>query len=326
MYSITSNNTNPYFNLAAEEYFFREFKENIFMIWQSEPAVIVGKHQNTLAEINYEYIRNNNIKVARRLSGGGTVYHDQGNINFTFIVNGKEGKLVNFNRFIEPVLKVLHDLSVNAEFQAKNSIIVNNRKISGNAEHIYKERILHHGTLLFSTQLDILNESIRVIPGRYKDKAVKSVRSKVGNIKDYLQSDLDIKGFKDLLLNYILTEYKNSIIYNLSKKDIENIMTLAKMKYSTWEWVYGYSPGYSLDVENKTGKENIKFRLSVENGIIKDIQVKGVFNNEKIQLELPALFKGMPHREGDLMQKTGKLSDLLSITKEEADKIIFSMF
>ena len=146
MYCITSNNTNPYFNLAAEEYFFREFKENIFMIWQSEPAVIVGKHQNTLAEINYEYIRNNNIKVARRLSGGGTVYHDQGNINFTFIVNGKEGKLVNFNRFIEPVINFLNNLSVNAEFQAKNNIIVNNRKISGNAEHIYKERILHHGT------------------------------------------------------------------------------------------------------------------------------------------------------------------------------------
>ena len=165
-----------------------------------------------------------------------------------------------------------------------------------------------------------------MIPGRYKDKAVKSVRSKVGNIKDYLQSDLDIKGFKDLLLNYILTEYKNSIIYNLSKTDKENIMTLAKMKYSTWEWVYGYSPKYSLDIAYRIGKEDLKFRLSVENGIIKDIQVKGVFNNEKILSELPALFKGMPHREGDLMQKTGKLSELLSITKAEADKIIFLMF
>lgn len=326
MYCITGNNTDPYFNLAAEEYFFREFKEDIFMLWQSEPAVIVGKHQNTLAEINYEYIRNNDIKVARRLSGGGTVYHDPGNINFTFIVNGKEGKLVNFNRFIEPVIDFLNNLSVNAEFKAKNSIVVNNRKISGNAEHIYRERILHHGTLLFSTQLDILNESIRVIPGRYKDKAVKSVRSEVGNIKDYLQSDLDIKGFKDLLLNYILTDYKNSIIYNLSGKDIENIMTLAKVKYSTWEWVYGYSPGYSLDVEYKTGKVDIKFRIIVENGIIKDIQVKGVINNEKILLELQVLFKGMPHRENDLMLKTDRLSELLSITKSEADKLVLSMF
>ena len=326
MYCIIGNNTDPYFNLAAEEYFFKEFKEDIFMLWQSEPAVIVGKHQNTLAEINYEYIRNNDIKVARRLSGGGTVYHDPGNINFTFIVNGKEGKLVNFNRFIEPVIDFLNNLSVNAEFKAKNSIVVNNRKISGNAEHIYRERILHHGTLLFNTQLDILNESLRVVPGRYRDKAVKSIRSIVTNIKEYLQYDIDILEFRDLFLNHVLTDYKNSIIYNLSEKDIENIMTLVKVKYSTWEWVYGYSPGYSLDFAYRTDKEDIQFRIIVENGIIKDIQAKGVFNNEKIISKLQALFRGMPHRESNLMQKTDKVSELLSITKAEADKLVSSMF
>ncbi|UCH14140.1 MAG: hypothetical protein JSV22_13680, partial [Bacteroidales bacterium] len=171
-----------------------------------------------------------------------------------------------------------------------------------------------------------LNESIRVIPGHYKDKAVKSVRSIVANIKDYLQSDLDIIEFRDLLLNHILTEYRNSKIYNLSKADKENIMKLAKVKYSTWEWIYGYSPGYSLDVTFRIGKEDLKFSLIVENGIIKDIQSKDDSINESVLSEVSALFKGVPHRDSDLIQKTAKLTKLLSITKAEADKLIFSMF
>jgi len=326
MFCIISNNTDPYFNLAAEEYFFKEFKEDVFMLWRSEPAVIVGKHQNTLAEINYNYIKDNDIKVARRLSGGGTVYHDLGNINFTFIVNGKEDQLVNFKRFIKPVLEVLHNLSVNAEFKGKNNIMVNNRKISGNAEHIYRERVLHHGTLLFNTQLDILYESTRVTPGRYRDKAVKSKRGMVTNIGEYLQSGINILDFRDLLLKHVVSNYHNPIIYKLSDKDTEKISTLAKVKYSTWEWIYGYSPKYSLDCIYNTEIQDILFRIFVENGIIKDVEVKGVYSNEKILLELPGLFKGVPHRESDLKEKTDKISELLSLSKAEANKLAASMF
>lgn len=325
MLCIISNNTDPYFNLAAEEYFFMEFKEDFFMLWRSEPAVIVGKHQNTLAEINYNYIKNNNIKVARRISGGGTVYHDLGNINFTFIVTGKEDQLVNFKKFTEPVIKVLHSMSVNAEFKGKNSIMVDNRKISGNAEHIFRERVLHHGTLLFSTQLDVLNESLKVIPGRYKDKAVKSDRSIVTNIGEFLEPGVSILDFRDLLLEQIVKNYQNPIIYELSHKDNEKITTLSKVKYSTWEWIYGYSPKYSLDCLCRTLKQDIFFRIFVENGIIKNAELKGVYD-EKILLELPGLFKGIPHRESDLMKKTDKISELLSISKDEADKLVTFMF
>lgn len=326
MICIVSDNTDPYFNLSAEEYFFKEFKEDIFMLWRSEPAVIVGKHQNTLAEINYNYIKKNNIKVARRLSGGGTVYHDLGNINFTFIVNGKEDQLINFKRFIEPVLKVLHDLSVNAEFKGKNNIMVNNRKISGNAEHIFRERVLHHGTLLFNSQLDILNESIRITPGRYRDKAVKSKRGVVANIKEYLQSELDILDFRDLLLKHVVTNYHNPVIYKLGDKDIEKIYTLVKDKYSTWEWIYGYSPKYSLDCVYKTDIQDILFRIFVEDGIIKDVDVKGIYDNEKILLELPGLIKGVPHRESKLKERKDKISELLSISEAETNKLIGAMF
>jgi lipoate-protein ligase A len=326
MFCIISNNTDPYFNLAAEEYFFKEFNEDIFMLWRSEPAVIVGKHQNALAEINYNYVKNNDIKIARRLSGGGTVYHDLGNINFTFIVNGKEDQLVNFKRFIKPVLQVLHDLSVNAELKGRNNIMINNRKISGNAEHIFRERVLHHGTLLFNTRLDILNESIRVIPGRYRDKAVKSIREMVTNIEEYLHPGINILDFRDLLLKHVVTNYHNPIIYKLNNKDIEKISKLIEVKYSTWEWIYGYSPKYSLDCIYKTDIQDVLFRIFVENGIIKDLEVKGIYDNEKILLELPGLIKGVPHRESDLKQKADKISEMLSISKAEAYKLIDSMF
>jgi lipoate-protein ligase A len=326
MFCIISNNTDPYFNLAAEEYFFKEFNEDIFMLWRSEPAVIVGKHQNALAEINYNYVKNNDIKIARRLSGGGTVYHDLGNINFTFIVNGKEDQLVNFKRFIKPVLQVLHDLSVNAELKGRNNIMINNRKISGNAEHIFRERVLHHGTLLFNTRLDILNESIRVIPGRYRDKAVKSIREMVTNIEEYLHPGINILDFRDLLLKHVVTNYHNPIIYKLNNKDIEKISKLIEVKYSTWEWIYGYSPKYSLDCIYKTDIQDILFRIFVENGIIKDLEVKGIYDNEKILLKLPGLIKGLPHREIDLNEKADKISEMLSISRAEADKLIDSMF
>jgi lipoate-protein ligase A len=325
MLCVISNNTDPYFNLAAEEYFFKEFKEDIFILWQSKPAVIVGKHQNTLAEINYNYVRNNNIKVARRLSGGGTVYHDLGNINFTFIVTGKEDQLVNFRRFTEPVIEVLHNLSVNAEFKGKNNIMVNNLKISGNAEHIFRDRVLHHGTLLFSTQLDNLNESIKVTPGRYRDKAVKSNRGTVTNIKEFLKTAISILDFRDLLLEHIIKNYHNPVIYEFSSRDIEKITSLSKAKYSTWEWIYGYSPRYSLDCLYKTSRQDIFFRIFVENGIIKDIEVKGIYD-KKILLGLPGLFKSVPHRESNLMEKTGKISELLSVSKADAGKLVTFMF
>jgi len=326
MLCILSNNTNPWFNLAAEEYLLKEFIEDIFMLWQSEPAVIVGKHQNTLAEINYDYVKNNNIKVARRLSGGGAVYHDKGNLNFTFILNGKEGKLINFYKYMDPVLRVLQGLSVDARFEGRNNIMINNMKISGNAEHIYKKRVLHHGTLLFGTQLDKLNKSLEVTPGRYRDKAVQSKRSMVTNIKKYLQQDIDIMQFRDIILNHVFDNSHNSMIYELNRKDEDRINTLAEVKYSSWKWIYGYSPKYSLDSLYRTRQGEIKFSIFVGNGIIKEMEFRGAGINEGRLLELSQLLRGLAHRENDLMEKASMISDLLLISEAEACEFIGTMF
>jgi lipoate-protein ligase A len=326
MLCIRSNSANPWFNLASEEYLLKESGEDIFMLWQSEPSVVVGKHQNTLAEINYNYIRRNNIKVARRLSGGGTVYHDRGNLNFTFILNGIEGRLINFYRYMEPVLKVLQGLCVDARFEGRNNMMINSMKISGNAEHIYKKRILHHGTLLFNTDIDKLAESLKVTPGRYTDKAVQSIRSAVTNIRNYLQQDIDILQFRDILFNHIFENNHDSMIYELSRKDEDRINALVGSKYSTWEWIYGYSPKYSLNGIYRTGRREVQFTIFVETGIIREMEVKGAGINDKKISDLSNLFRGLVHRESDLMKKAGMISELLLISEAEACEFINSMF
>ena len=326
MLFIISDNLDPYFNLAAEEYLFKHHDDNIFLLWRSVPAVIVGKHQNTLAEINYRFVKKNSIKVARRLSGGGAVYHDEGNINFTFIGDGEEGKLVNFNKFIEPVIRFLHILEVKAEFGGKNDITVDNYKISGNAEHIYRNRVLHHGTLLFNTQLDKLNESLRVIPGRYLDKAVKSVRSEVTNISSYLTREISVFEFMGLLFKYFTDNNNNPGFYQLSNSELEAIHILAEDKYSVWEWIYGYSPDYSLDCRCRTGRGEIVFTLFVEKGIITDIKIKGNSDMAKVSMVLSAAIKGLQHSESVLGKKIEEIADLLFISKDKVENFTECLF
>ncbi len=156
MLCIQSPSRDPYFNLAAEEYLLKQSTDDVFMLWQSSPVVVSGKHQNVYAEMNYRYIREKGILVARRLTGGGTVYHDPGNINFSFIRQGEAGKMVDFTGFIEPVIRFVNSLGVHASQGPKHEIMVNGKKISGNAEHVFKNRVLHHGTLLFDAALDEL--------------------------------------------------------------------------------------------------------------------------------------------------------------------------
>jgi lipoate-protein ligase A len=230
MLLLQQTSTNPYFNIAAEEYLLKNFSDDIFTLYINEPSIIVGKHQNTLAEINQEFVRSQSIKVVRRLSGGGTVYHDLGNLNYSFIANGSEGKLVDFKKFTQPIVDVLLHLGIDAQLGGKNDIRIGERKISGNAEHIYKNRVLHHGTLLFSSELDNLNESIRVNPSTYTDKSVKSIRSNVANISDYLKDKITINEFAALVVNQIKQTIPNCSSYNLTKNDNSAINRLIDTK------------------------------------------------------------------------------------------------
>ncbi|MBI1185609.1 lipoate--protein ligase [bacterium] len=253
--------TNAYFNLALEEYFFKQIESDAILLWQSDNAIIVGKHQNALAEINLPYVMENNIAIARRLSGGGTVYHDLGNLNFTFIQTGAKEKLVDFARFIAPIKQAFAEMGLTVEQGKRNEILLNGKKISGNAEHTFKNRVLHHGTLLFNANLQTLVKSLRVNPLKFEDKAIKSVQSRVCNISDFLP-DTDFEQFRAHLAASLMRQFGVEKPYELSTGQQESIQALAKEKYESWDWNFGYSPNYTL---NKTLFVNeLETELSIE--------------------------------------------------------------
>ncbi len=327
MLCIQNNKTNPYFNLAAEEYILRNFKENCFMLWRNKPSIIVGKHQNTLAEINFEYVKEHNIDVVRRLSGGGAVFHDLGNLNFTFIQNVEgDDNLVDFKKYTKPIIEVLHQLGINARFEGRNDIMVDGKKISGNAEHIFKKRVLHHGTLLFSSVMNNLSQALKVNPLKYHDKGVKSVRSRVTNISNYLSEKMTVMEFRDKILSYILDYDDKAKIYKYNKNDIEQIKQLVKDKYSTWEWNYGYSPKYNFEKSVMTKSGKFEIQMNIEKGFIKDINILGDFITEYDNYNIQKLLVGIEHEENSIrkiLQKTPFEKYFHNIT---IDQLILAIF
>lgn len=299
MLFVRSISNSPFYNLAAEEFFLKNSTEEVFMLWLSEPSVVVGKHQNAMAEINYPYIVNNNIRVARRLSGGGTVVHDMQNLNFTFIANGEPGKLINFKKFVLPVIDYLKTLGINARIGEKNDILIGDLKISGNAEHIYKTRILHHGTLLFNSDLTRLKLAIKTKTGRYIDKAVQSNRAVVTNIADHLQTKISIEDIILGLSNYIVSTAENVKYHYILPEEGLAIEKLANEKYSTEEWIFGYSPKYTF--QNKFDFDGFKWKiqLEVERGIIQEAFLS---NNQKEFNSLGANLVGVVHLYEPVLQ------------------------
>lgn len=235
MLLIQNENLNPYFNLALEEYLLKEVEEDCFMLWQNEPCVVVGKNQNVLNEINENFVRKNNIKLARRLSGGGAVYHDLGNLNFTFIINDTENSLRNYKKFLTPIIEALGTLGMRAEMSERNDLIIDGLKFSGNAQYKHKNRLLHHGTILFSSSLNDIRAALKTdnpINGRW----VKSIPSSITNIQEHLKKPVNIDELKIIIQNHIKSIQENFNIYSLTLTDIEKITKLAEEKYATNKW------------------------------------------------------------------------------------------
>lgn len=273
MRSIISTSTNPNFNLATEEYFLKNSSEEIFLVYINEPCIIVGKHQNLLSEINLQFVTENKIKLARRISGGGTVYQDFNNLNFSFIHNCPNLEQINFKKFTYPVLEALKDMGLDVEFSGRNDLLLDGKKISGNAMHIFRNRVLSHGTLLFNTDLNQLSAALKNNPQKYMDKSIKSVRSKVTNISDYLNNSKSINEFSQLLSQNILRKSGNYSINPISEFEIESINQISDQKFETWEWIYGYSPKYIFQNSFPLSDKIVAFELHVEKGIIRSVKV-----------------------------------------------------
>ena len=299
MLLINNTCTNAYFNLAMEEYFLKNCNEDIFLLWRNENAIIVGKNQNTLSEINYDYVKNNNIKVVRRQSGGGAVFHDLGNINFTFI-SCNDNSFSDFKRFTMPIIDALKELGIEAEFSGRNDLLINNQKFSGNAQYNYKNKVMHHGTLLFSSEINDLSNALKVKPSKFEGKGVKSVKSRVTNISSHLKKEMSVLEFKDYLMNFINKRDENSHFYELSDEDIKNINKLVEEKYSTWEWNFGNSPKYSLNNELKYPGGHVEFNLDVKDGTIKNIKFFGDFFGKEDVSFIEDKLKNIKHSEDSI--------------------------
>ena len=277
MLFINHNNINPYFNHAAEEYVLKNFDDECFMLWRNSPCILIGKNQNAFAEINTDYVKENNIIVVRRLTGGGAVFNDLGNINFTFISRNKGDINSNFRKFTLPILKALDSLGINATFSGRNDITINGKKISGNAQYYYKDKVLHHGTLLFSSSISNLSEALKVNPLKIKSKGVNSVSARVTNIRNYLNTDMDVLQFKNYITSFVMDYFKEKNLYNFTDYDFKNINTIMEDRFSKFSWNFGRNPEYEFRKEIRFKGGTIEVNFNVVNGYINDLKFYGDF-------------------------------------------------
>lgn len=261
---ILSNSFNPYFNLALEEYIFKTVGalEDFIILWQNDNTIVIGRHQNTIEEINSDFVKKNKINVVRRITGGGAVYHDLGNLNFSFITGYDKNNMIDYQKYTIPVINALKKLGVNAELSGRNDLTIDGKKFSGNAQSMHKGRILHHGTLLFDSNLDILGKVLNVSLDKIQSKGIKSVRSRVTNIKDYLEKGTSIDQFKEVLLKNLF-ESNGLEEYCLSEDDINSINKLKESKYDTWEWNYGKSPKFNFKNSKRFANGKLEILLNI---------------------------------------------------------------
>jgi lipoate---protein ligase len=275
MHCISLDTNDPFFNLAVEEILLKNSQEEYLILGINSTSVIVGKHQSSHKEVNTKFITENNIPVIRRITGGGTVFHDPGNLNFTFIRKSEEGKQVDFRKYTLPVVEFLATLGIDAKFEGKNDLKVSGFKISGNAEHVHRNRVLHHGTILFSTSLDNLRNSIRKDKSCYTTRAVESNPSPVMNLIEKLSIVRDIIGFREEMMNYFLKHIPGAIIYKLNSLEITEAEMLAEKKYKTWEWNWGYGPEYTFNNSYPFNGRQHNCSFSVKDGRISSASIKG---------------------------------------------------
>lgn len=311
MLFIFQKKTDPYFNLAAEEYILEEKTGDAFLLWRNGLSVIIGKNQNAYAELHLPFVQANGICVARRLTGGGAVFHDLGNVNFTFITDAPEQGEIDFGRFTAPMIETLERLGVQAALGGRNDILANGRKISGNAQCVHhtkdgRMRLLHHGTLLVSADLSRLSGSLKVNREKMKAKGIQSVESRVANIRDlpgYNGPDT-AEGFLESLVSSAAAQYGPAREYTPEETAV--IQKIADEKFSTWDWIFGQSREYSICMEKRFDFGTVSVSLNADRGIIKEIDFSGDYFGVRDTAELAQRLAGCRLDEREL---TAALAD-----------------
>ncbi|MDR1516941.1 MAG: lipoate--protein ligase [Dysgonamonadaceae bacterium] len=303
MIYIVSQSTKPQYNIAMEEYCFKKLlKHNkVFMLWINEPSIIVGRHQNTIEEVNSQYVSENAIHVVRRISGGGAVYHDLNNLNYTIISNEEKGSEFDFKTFSEPVIETLKELGVEARFTGRNDLVIGEKKICGNAQAHIKGRVMHHGCILFDTDLSVLSKALEIPKNFIESKSVKSVRSEVTNILPYLPEKIGVKEFSAAILRHVKRKFPEMTEYVFGEAELTEIEKNSHEKFSSWEWNYGRSPQFNITRKTRFNAGKVQVLASVKNSVVEDIKFYGTFfgNNSDLSVVENAL-KGVKYTAGDV--------------------------
>ncbi|MER1988064.1 MAG: lipoate--protein ligase [Solibacillus isronensis] len=281
MYFIDNKGiTDPRINLAIEEYVLKNMdieKDDFLLFYINQPSIIIGKNQNTIEEINTDYVEANDVLVVRRLSGGGAVYHDLNNLNFSFLTKDDGNSFSNYKKFTQPVVDALAKLGVNSELSGRNDILAEGRKVSGNAQYSTRGRMFSHGTLMFDLDIDAVVNSLKVKQDKIESKGIKSVRSRVANIIDFLPEKITVEQFRMEILKSIFGGEENIQYYELSEQDWEKIHEISKNRYQLWEWNYGKSPRFNIQKTKRFPSGGIDIRLEVNKGILEEVTIFGDF-------------------------------------------------
>lgn len=302
---IVNKSHNPFYNIALEAYAFRELRDEdeLFILWINEPTIVIGKHQNAIEEINKAYTDEHGIHVVRRLSGGGAVYHDLNNLNYTIISNKTQEGAFDFKTFSQPVIETLADLGVTATFTGRNDLEIDGKKFCGNAQAYYKGRMMHHGCLLFDVDMTVLGNALQVSKDKIESKGVKSVRARVTNILDELPEKMTVEAFSEQLLNKIKEQYPDMTEYVLSEADLENIQNLADNQFATWDWIYGKSPDYTIKRSVRYPAGKLTSYVKVEKSVITGLKIYGDFFGIKDVSDIEEELIGLRYEYQDVLDK-----------------------
>ena len=276
MLCYISNTLDPTYNIATEYYLFHKYDQPVLYLWINAPSIVVGKHQNTLEEINTKFVKDNGIEVCRRISGGGTVYHDEGNLNYTIIAKDEHRK-IDYETFSRPIIHALKKMGVEASINSRNSITVDGFKICGHAQYINKNRTMHHGCLLFNSDLTVLEKALNTTKDKISSKGIKSVRATVKNISDFLHQSYTMDNFKQFIIDSVREEYGLLEQISLNGDDVDAIEIIRKEQFTGWDWVYGTSPAFNMKRKRVLTEGDFEVRLSIKQGRIVEIRFYGDF-------------------------------------------------
>ncbi|MBR5471318.1 MAG: lipoate--protein ligase [Oscillibacter sp.] len=322
---LETGSQNPFYNLAFEEYVLANRRDGDYLLlWQNENTIVVGQNQNAEAEINRPFVDAHNIRVVRRSTGGGTVYHDLGNLNYSFITDAGDTAELSMQRFTAPVVAALRQLGLDAEASGRNDILVEGKKVSGTAQRVMGGRILHHGTLLFDSDPEMVSGALQVDPEKFRSKGTKSVRSRVGNIRTFLKEDMDLPAFWAYLKEALAQD--GMMVDALTEDELAAVSALEQTKYATWEWNFGRSPKYDFTRKRRFDGGSVEAGVQVERGCITAIGFYGDFLSRTSLEPLTEALQGCAMRREDVAAVLGRfaLTDFFGgITAEELLSLLF---